>query len=102
MKLESSLILEDSLYMRFEIKDNELYFELDEPDDINLTFTIKNKSNSEEPKTLHQSVGTFTLDYGSYAFIFHTKKCTKLLIEFYKNRFEICEVSMDDTRYDTI
>ena len=96
MQVETRIVLEE-LYMSFEMKDNKLYFELDEPDDKNLTFTIKNKFILEKPnglpKTFDHSEGSLYLDYGSYIFIFHTTKCKKISIEYYKNKFQIWDIS---------
>jgi hypothetical protein len=80
MKLSTQIILESNLYMSFEIKNGELYFELDEPEDKNLTFDFHQFPNETYPEgrcvKVHQSIGSgpVSLEPGTYKFSFNTKK----------------------------
>ena len=90
LNITSQIILETNLYMSFEIKNDKLCFELDEPEDKNLTITIVDV-NSKEGYTIQQDERIEPLDIGLYIFVFNTSKKTKLSVIFNDNKlsFEI-------------
>lgn len=82
--LQNSLILEDAIYISFEIKNNKLYVEMDDPGDENFTTTLlkavtKNKDNvfrynGKEEVLYHSSFNPLILDYGIYIFVIKLSK----------------------------
>lgn len=97
MILSTQITLESNLYMSFEIKNGELYFELDEPEDKNLTFDFHQFPNETYPQgrsvKVHQSIveGPIELKPGTYKFSFNTIQKTQLVVEFKNNKisFEV-------------
>jgi hypothetical protein len=85
MNITSQIILETNLYMSFEIKDDKLWFELDEPEDKDLTISIINYT-SKEQYIIRQDEPVEPLDLGSYIFVFNTPKKTALSVIFKNNK----------------
>ena len=88
MDLRTQIILETNLFMSFEIKNGILYFELDEPEDKNLTFDFHEYPNEIYPQgrctKVHQSVIACPVELkpGTYKFTFHTVRNTQLIVAF--------------------
>ena len=93
MNISSQIILEENLYMSFEIKEGKLWFELDEPEDKNLTISIVDYS-SKEQYTIRQDEQVDPFDVGSYIFIFNTPKKTVLSVIFKNNKIAFGEGSV--------
>ena len=97
MDLSTQIILESNLYMSFVIENGKLHFELDEPEDKNLTFDFHQFPDETYPQgrsvKVHQSIveGPIELKPGTYKFSFNTIKNTQLIVEFKNNKisFEI-------------
>jgi hypothetical protein len=90
LNITTQIILETNLYMSFEIKNDKLWFELDEPEDKDLTITLLD-GNSKQKYTIRQDEEIEPLDVGSYIFIFNTLQKTVLSVIFKDNKlaFEI-------------
>ena len=99
MDLTTQITLETNLFMSFEMKNGELHFELDEPEDKNLTFDFYQFPSEIYPEgrriKVHQSkvVGPIEMKPGKYSFSFNTPKKTQLIVNFKNNKvsFEIVE-----------
>ena len=91
MNITSQIILEENLFMSFEIKDDKLWFELDEPEDKNLTISIITVSSKQEC-TIKQDEFIEPLDVGSYIFVFNTQKKTSLSVIFKNNKLSFEEL----------
>ena len=92
LDITTQIILETNLYMSFEIKDNKLCFELDKPENEELTITIY-YVNSKIKNIIRQDEEVEPLDTGSYIFVFNTEQKTTLSVIFNDNKlaFEILE-----------
>jgi hypothetical protein len=90
LNITTQIILETNLYMSFGIKNDKLCFELDEPEDKDLTITLLD-INSKQTYTIYQDEEVEPLDIGSYIFIFNTLQKTALSVIFKDNKlaFEI-------------
>ena len=99
MDISTQIILETNLFMSFEIKNGKLYFELDEPEDKNLTFDFHEYPNEAYPQgrrtKVHQSkiTGPVELEPGTYKFTFNTIRKTQLIVFFKDNKisYEVIE-----------
>ena len=99
MDITTQIILETNLFMSFEIKNGKLHFELDEPEDKDLTFDFHQYHNETHPQgrctKLHQSIvcGPIELEPGTYKFTFNTIKNTQLIVVFKNNKisYEVIE-----------
>ena len=92
MNITSQIILEENLFMSFEIKDDKLWFELDEPDYKNLTISIT-FVDYEKKCTIKQDEYIEPLGVGSYIFVFNTQKKTSLSVIFKNNKLSFEELS---------
>ena len=90
LNITTQIILETNLYMSFEIKDNKLCFELDQPENKELTITIY-YVDLKIKTIIRQDEGLAPFDTGSYIFLFNTEQKTALSIIFNDNKlaFEI-------------
>jgi hypothetical protein len=90
LEITTQIILETNLYMSFEIKDNKLCFELDKPENEELTITIY-FVDVKIKTIIRQDEQIEPLDVGSYIFLFNTEQKTALSVIFNDNKlaFEI-------------
>ena len=102
MKILSLITLENSVKMTFEIKENKLWFEMDEPSDKEMMVTvykvplhasvnIQDKKGDET--TFHQSAlgEKHMLLPGTYIFTFSNDQYTQLSVVFENNKLSIGE-----------
>lgn len=85
LHISSQIILETNLFMSFAIKDDKLWFELDEPEDEELTISIIDTTTKQQ-YTIRQDEQVEPLDIGSYIFAFNTSKMTVLGVVFKNNK----------------
>lgn len=92
MKIISLITLENGLNMTFEIKENRLWFEMDEPLDKDMMVSIYEVPSGKET-IFHQSAlgQKHMLLPGTYIFTFNTDQYTHFTVVFNNNKmsFEV-------------
>ena len=98
MKIDTQVIIEDDIYLSFQVKGDYLLFEMDEPEDNNLTFLLQLLPSLSCPNgrqdTIHHStlVTPLHMTHGTYIITFNTALKTKIKIEFQPKKLSVEEL----------